>query len=238
MELEPLTISPPPLSVDWQYHLAFRRELLVRCPELPTPKYLLAPEIRALAALPINQHHRMLLLLLFNTGGRISEVLCLTPNDVLRHKGRTVIKMRTLKQQRSKQGRPKEGLVRLVTLYDDQFANTLEGYIVTHCSNKKLPIFRTQQKNSQTGQRDRPVNSETARNWLKKIERIAHKNGLDVLLPLTPKVLRHSAAVHLILNRMPVKMVQKFLGHKSIQSTEVYTDLLAVDMSYDVQIKF
>ena len=237
MKLETLSATPV-MSIDWQYHLSFRRDLLAKCPELPKPKYLLAPEIRELANLPINQHHKMLLLLLFNTGARVSEVLCLTPNDIIRHNSKTVIKIRTLKQQRTlKQGRPKDGLIRLITLYDHHFADMLQSYIVTHCSNKKLPIFRTQQK-SPNGKRDRPMNSETARNWLRQIELIALDNGVDVLISLTPKVLRHSAAIHLILNGMPVKMVQKFLGHKSMQSTEVYTDLLAMDMSYNVQIAF
>ncbi len=40
---------------------------------------------------------------------------------------------------------------------------------------------------------------------------------------------RHSFAVHLILHGRPIKYVSKLLGHKSIDSTEIYTNVLTID---------
>lgn len=73
VEMSPLPATVPQLNisptVDWNYQLAFRKEVMLKCPDMDLPKYLLAPEIRALSELPINDHHRMLLRLLFNCGG-------------------------------------------------------------------------------------------------------------------------------------------------------------------------
>jgi len=230
LPLPQLNISP---SVDWAYHLAFRKEVMLKCPDMDLPKYLLAPEIRALSELPINDHHRMLLRLLFNCGGRINEVLALTPSDILHVQDRYLVQLRTLKQQRRSSGRAKKGDIRLVPLFDKQFANELNRYIVTHCTNQRLPIFQSKRNKKRTA-----INSETARLWLKEIEQVAVENGLFLGTALTPHVLRHSFAVHLLLNHMHIKRVQALLGHARLSSTEVYTKLLSIDMGEHMEISF
>ncbi len=166
----------------------------------------------------------MLLRLLFNCGGRINEVLALTPSDILHVQDRYLVQLRTLKQQRRSSGRAKKGDIRLVPLFDKQFANELNRYIVTHCTNQRLPIFQSKRNKKRTA-----INSETARLWLKEIEQVAVENGLFLGTALTPHVLRHSFAVHLLLNHMHIKRVQALLGHARLSSTEVYTKLLSID---------
>ena len=39
-------------------------------------------------------------------------------------------------------------------------------------------------------------------------------------------VLRHSIATHLLSNRMPLENISRFLGHNSLESTQVYTHLV------------
>ncbi|NOI26554.1 site-specific integrase [Vibrio mediterranei] len=220
-------------QVDWAYHLAFRRSVLAQCPELDLPKYLLAPEVRALTQLPINDHHRMLLKLLFNTGARINEALALTPNDVLEVEGRVLVKLKTLKHQRKgRSGKPKEGETRLVPLFDRTFTEELKRYIVTHCRNRRHPVFFSSRE------RSRAITSETARLWLKEIKEIADREGVELAISLTPHVLRHSFAVHLLLNHMHIKRVQALLGHSRLSSTEIYTKLLSIDIGADMEIVF
>jgi site-specific recombinase XerD len=218
--------------VDWPYHLAFRREVMSKCPQLELPKYLLAPEIRTLSELPINDHHRMLMRLLFNTGGRINEVLAVTPNDILDVETRHFVKLRTLKQQRRGSGRAKEGQVRLVPLFDKQFAAELNRYIVTHCTNKRLPIFQSKRSKGMA------INSETARLWLKEIEFSATRHDVFLGSSLTPHTLRHSFAIHLLLHGMHIKRLQALLGHSRLSSTEIYTKLLSIDMGEHRDIQF
>ncbi|ENN6469983.1 site-specific integrase [Vibrio vulnificus] len=221
-------------TVDWTYHLAFRREILAHCPDLDIPKYLLAPEIRDLAELPINDHHRMLMRLLFNCGGRINEVLALTPDDIKNAQNRTFVHLKTLKQRRRGSGRPPKGETRLIPLFDPDFARELNRYIVTHCSNRRMPIFRSRMKNKKT----EAISAETARLWLKEIEMVAMAENRFILTPLSPHVLRHSFAIHLLLNGMHIKRVQSLLGHKRLSSTEIYTRLLSIDVGFDRAIRF
>ena len=42
--------------------------------------------------------------------------------------------------------------------------------------------------------------------------------------------LRHSFATHLLKSGMNVRMVQEFMGHKSITSTQVYTHITNVEL--------
>ncbi len=234
------SLTPSMPQPDWDYHLAFRRQLFTDTPDVDLPKYLLAPEIRQLAALPISEHHRMLMLSLFNTGARINELLDVRVNRVLtqRHEptGRefSFIKLRTLKQQRrNRSGQGKKEDYRLVRLYDEHFAQDLQRYIVTHCSNKQGYLFTTKDrlklKQRKTGQLLPPISDQTARNWLAEIEAIGQERGLRLTVPLTPKVLRHSCAIHLVLNGFNQAAIQAHLGHRFKQTTEIYTNLLALD---------
>ncbi|MFT6164675.1 MAG: hypothetical protein ACJAZ7_001446 [Zhongshania aliphaticivorans] len=46
---------------------------------------------------------------------------------------------------------------------------------------------------------------------------------------ITCHTFRHSFAIHLLLHGRPLKIVSQLLAHKSIESTEIYTNVLAVD---------
>lgn len=247
------TLAPQTMAADLNYPdlIQWRAALYALYPDLPLPKYFLASEIRQLAALPLNQHHRMLMLTLFNTGARINELLDVTPDRIqstplaltTAHGIETYtlnsIKLRTLKQQRrGKPGTGSKDSFRLVKLYDPEFVRDLKSYIVTHGKNDRLPLFRNHEKshdvriNPETGRRrrnDKALSDQTARNWLSSIEDVARANGLVLPIALTPRSLRHSCAIHLMLNGLSEKQIALHLGHKSLKSTRVYTDLLSMD---------
>lgn len=213
--------------MDYQQQVAFRNSVYELYPFDQHPKYLLANEIRTLSSLPtIKEDHRMLLLFLFNTGARISECLAVTPNDIKEVNGKRRVLIKTLKQQMNKpKGAPREGYTRHVDLFDSDFYAQLSRYINSHCQNKKHPIFKG-------------ITRQAARNWLKEIERCGKLQGLDMPVSLSPKVMRHSFAVHLILHQVPLKKVQGLLGHKYASSTEIYTRLFSLDIDLGYEIKF
>ncbi|MBF4374148.1 phage integrase family protein [Vibrio anguillarum] len=215
------------VSLDDSQHIAFRNELYNLYPHDEHPKYLLASEIRALVRLPtIKENHRMLMLFLFNTGARISEALAVTPLDMKSLNGRMGVRLKTLKHQREKPiGTPKEGYTRTVPLFDRDFETALSRYVNTHCSNKKKPLFSG-------------ITRQAARNWIKEIEQAGKAADLHFPLSISPKVLRHSFAIHLILHQVSVKKVQSLLGHRYASSTDIYTRLLSCDIDLDYEIQF
>lgn len=182
------------------------------------PRYLLAHEVGAVLALLPDLQRRLLIATLWNTGARINEALALTPGDFELEGGRPFVVLRTLKQRRRGKGRPRAGesVKRLVPLLDPAFAQLAREYLSTVKLAKSAPIW--------------PVTDQTVRNWLKEVEGGLRGRGIHLVVPLTPHVFRHSFAMHLLLQgNIHIKRLQAYLGHRSLKSTEVYTQVLALD---------
>lgn len=63
---------------------------------------------------------------------------------------------------------------------------------------------------------------------LESIKRIARATGdRDIIdKDISPHTLRHSIATHLLQKGVPIKRIKIFLGHSSLESTQIYTHLL------------
>ncbi|GAB6264283.1 tyrosine-type recombinase/integrase [Photobacterium sp. R1] len=206
-----------PTLPNWQHHMQHREyalQLLDEC-----PRYLLLPEIDALMGQAVSLTDKLLLQLLFATGARINELLAIVPEDVITVGGRMHLKLRTLKQQRRGAGKiatRDAGLaIRHVPVLDKGIADFFNSYLVTCCPNKRSRVFG--------------FSDETARNRLKHIDQALQQTGIRVPVRLTPKVLRHSFAINLLLNRVDIRQISLWMGHRSLKSTMVYTKLLGFD---------
>lgn len=57
-----------------------------------------------------------------------------------------------------------------------------------------------------------------------RLQNLARKSGVKI--PLSLHTLRHSIATHLLDNGLAMENISQFLGHKSLESTQIYTHLI------------
>ncbi|EOV1631618.1 tyrosine-type recombinase/integrase [Yersinia enterocolitica] len=213
---------------DWQ-GAAELRNMALRA-NLGTPAYLLAPEVSVLFGYFADLHQRLLMETLWNTGARINEALSITPADIELDGGRPFIVLRTLKQRRRKPGRPTkveqvQGFDRAIPLSDQIYTLRLREYLTTFKPKRHEPLW--------------PITDDTARNWLARAVDSAKRDGIMFRVnPVTTKTFRHSYAMHLIQHSVPLKVIQAFMGHKELKSTEVYTKVFTLEIGQQFGVRF
>jgi site-specific recombinase XerD len=164
-------------------------------------RLLNAPTISTL----IGKRDKAILEVLYSTGLRVSELVKLDRDYIdLDRKEFGVI--------------GKGGKARVVFL-SNSAAEWLEKYIKAR-RDPYNPLFIRHRGNI-----DPSVDEEDMRLTPRTIQRIIKQYVKKVKLPVdaTPHVLRHSFATDLLIAGADIRSVQEMLGHKNIQTTQVYT---------------
>ncbi len=200
------------------------------------PRYLLAPEIAALLHYLPDWSQHALINTLWNTGGRINEVLALRRRDFHLNEDIPHVVIRTAKQRRAGGGRPKKGKSanRVVPLSDPAyvdemrrlFASTKERFEDDPITGERraLPVWKTTDR--------------TVRNWLTRAVDDAARHGVRFSADISPHIFRHSFAMHLIYGHVHPKILQGLMGHEKYESTEVYLRIFALDVAASHQVRF
>jgi len=139
--------------------------------------------------------------ILYATGMRISEMLAL-PARALAGDGRVLLV------------RGKGGRERIVPLGDA--ARAAAGALLALDDGRSLFLFPG---------RD-PRHPLTRQGFDRILREVALKAGLDPAR-LSPHVLRHSFATHLLANGADLLSLQRLLGHADVATTQIYTHVLA-----------
>lgn len=183
-----------------------RRELKE---DLPTPKRhrrlptVLSPdEVRRLIAGAKNLYHRTLLLMLYGTGLRRSELLQLKVGDI--DSQRMVVRV-----ERGKGGHGRE-----VPLSPTLLAGLREYY---RWMRPQTYLFPGTQDGWRT---DRPLTSKVV--W-EAVRFAARAAGID--RRVSPHTLRHSYATHLLEAGADLRTIQVLLGHADLTHTTIYLHL-------------
>jgi integrase/recombinase XerD len=155
---------------------------------------------------PLWQRDRAILELLYATGCRVSEVSDMLLSNVFLEQGYCLAEGKGSKQ-------------RMVPL-GQRAVEAIEHYL-TH-SRSELTANRDPKQTpwlivSRTGQR---LRREAI--W-ELVKRYALRVGIDP--ETSPHTLRHSFATHLLAGGADLRLIQEMLGHASIQTTQIYTQV-------------
>lgn len=164
------------------------------------PKYFSYDEVRSIIDQTSNPRDRLLLECLWQTGGRVSEVIQLTPGSI--DFANDTIRVVTLKRR---------ALMERAIPAKPQFLGVLAKFIAA--------------KRLQEGDRLFPITRFRVHQIVRKACRAAGVGDARA----HAHTFRHSFGVHLI-QRMPLPAVKAVMGHASVDSTLVYTALTAQDV--------
>lgn len=170
------------------------------------PSVLTALEVEGLLQQPNPRHplgirDRAMLELMYATGLRVSELVHLTVNDVNLDVGYV----------RTRGKGSKERIVPIGKAAGQALKGYLEG-------PRRLYPLRSSQPTLFVGTRGKGI---TRQGFWKILKRYAQAAGIHK--HITPHVLRHSFATHLLEGGADLRSVQSMLGHVDIATTQVYT---------------
>lgn len=210
-EPPPTTFPIQSVQIDWDRLIAKRPTVLQTIDEMPA--YLLKPEVLALLDAEKHPTYRLILDLMWTTGARISEVLALTPASFVDDSYEFGVILRTLKQR---PGRPSKKALqrsakRYVPILDHLLQDRIQSYLYAGHFRKSERIF--------------PMARQTVNRHINAL--VDGVGGAD--FRISSHTFRHSFAIHLLLHGRPLKYVSQLLGHRSIDSTEIYTNVLTID---------
>ena len=148
---------------------------------------------------------KAILEVLYSTGLRVSELVKLDRDKIdLERREFSII--------------GKGGRVRVVFL-SSRAAGWVKKYLAAR-DDPYRPLFIRHK-----GKIDPSIPDEKMRLSVRSVQRMIKKYGRKMKLPIevTPHVLRHSFATDLLMAGADLRSVQEMLGHKNIQTTQIYT---------------
>jgi len=175
-------------------------------------KFLSTDQVERLLSQPkistaVGLRDKTILEMLFSTGLRVSELVKLNRDQInLKRREFGVI---------GKGGRGRvvflsEGAVKWLKKYLDQRDDSWRPLFIRYA-----------------GAADESGEGEKMRLTARSVQRIVEKYARKARLPVkaTPHVLRHSFATDLLMAGADIRSVQEMLGHKNIQTTQIYTHI-------------
>ena len=157
-----------------------------------------------------DRHKRYYLLVnfLYRTGARIDEILMLKPSYI--NLATNSVRMKTLKQGKDRNGIQKEKY-RIIPLHADLRDAYMQYLLDMNISTKSEdPLF--------------PMSRQVVDLYFKKMQ---SKLGFRI----HAHKFRHTFAVKAIMDNVPLNVLQQWLGHSSIFTTSIYTQITGMDTS-------
>lgn len=164
--------------------------------EEPLPKVISTEEVACMIRRTTNLKHRCLIMVAYGAGLRSAELLAMKPTQI-------DSKLMIIRVERGKGNKD-----RILPL-PDQLLPLLREYYKEY--KPVTYLFEGQKKGT-------PYSSKSLQQVIAKA---AQKAGIP--RKVTPHMLRHSYATHLLESGADIRYIKDLLGHKSIRTTEIYT---------------
>jgi len=166
------------------------------------PKVLTKTEIGKMISCTFNLKHKLLIELLYSSGLRVSEAINLKINEI--DIENNIVRVN--------QGKGKKDRISILS---ERFKKDLLNYL---CKERDNNIYLLCKGNSH-------IVLKTAQ----RIVGIAAKKA-KLNKRVTPHMLRHSFATHLLENGTDIRYIQKLLGHSRLETTQIYTKVSNNDL--------
>jgi len=191
----------PSLSAE-KIKLIKQRERQIKFLDLEQVKRLLeVPETKTITGL----RDRAILETLFSTGMRISELVNLDRNQFANIENKKDLELGIV----GKGGQPR------TVYFSERALFWLKKYLKKRNDKEKALFINYKGPKNRIGKR------LTARSIENLVKKYALLSGCPITT--TPHVLRHSFATDLLRKGVDTRIVQEFLGHKNISTTQIYT---------------
>lgn len=170
-------------------------------PKVPRslPKALTREEVKRLLSVipPTRKRDRLIVLLLYGAGLRVSELCNLKKGDIDLDRGIIVV-------------RGGKGAKDRVVPIPEFLAKEIRSYLETRSDDSEYLLVEERRKSKDK------LSPKTVWYLLRKY---GEKAGVEV----TPHKLRHSFATHMLERGVDIRAIQELLGHSNLSTTQIYT---------------
>lgn len=187
------------------YKMVFDRSLKIdylfpKSTEQKLPKYLNREEVRKILNVVENLKHKAILSLLYGCGLRLSEVINLQINNI-----DFINRVVNINQAKGKKDRQ--------VMLPQSVLPLLRAYFKLY--RPKVYLFE-----GQSGSQYSPRSVQVV------LKDAAAK--AKIIKDVSPHILRHSFATHLLENGTDIRYIQQLLGHNNLNTTQIYTHITDV----------
>lgn len=169
------------------------KEIPAKKKEKKLPKVLSKKEILEMIENTENIKHKLVIQLLYSSGLRLSELINLKREDI--DLQRNLINVKRGKGRKDR-----------ITLLSNNLKITLLRYYNNENLNSKY-LFQ----------------GRKGKYTKKSVQKILENSGNKIHKKVTPHMLRHSFATHLLESGTDIRYIQKLLGHSDLDTTMIYT---------------